>query len=72
MFRPLTKEGGSGPLDAPAQPSEQLSFQIVYERHFDFVWLMTRRFAVPSEAIDDVVQEVFIVVHRRLATAIRN
>lgn len=55
-------------MDAPTQPAEPLSFQIIYERHFDFVWLMTRRFAVPSEAIDDVVQEVFIVVHRKLVT----
>ena len=39
----------------------------VYEDHFDFVWRSARRLGVPESAVDDLVQEVFIVVHRQLA-----
>jgi RNA polymerase sigma-70 factor, ECF subfamily len=40
----------------------------IYQEHFDFVWRSARRLGVPQSAVDDVVQEVFIVVHRQLAT----
>jgi len=40
----------------------------IYEEHFDFVWRSARRLGVPDSAVDDVVQEVFIVVHRQLAS----
>ena len=40
----------------------------VYEQHFDFVWRSARRLGVPESAVDDVVQEVFLVVHRQLAS----
>lgn len=39
----------------------------VYETYFDFVWRSARRLGVASLHVDDVVQEVFLVVHRRLA-----
>jgi RNA polymerase sigma-70 factor, ECF subfamily len=44
------------------------SFRSVYDRYFDFVWTCTRRLGVPADAVDDVVQEVFVVVHARLKT----
>jgi RNA polymerase sigma-70 factor (ECF subfamily) len=44
------------------------SFRAVYEDYFDFVWTCARRMGVPADAIDDVVQEVFITVHGRLCT----
>ena len=40
----------------------------IYQEHFDFVWRSARRLGVPDSAVDDVVQEVFIVVHRQLAS----
>jgi RNA polymerase sigma-70 factor (ECF subfamily) len=40
----------------------------VYEEHFDFVWRFVTHRGVPRSAVDDVVQEVFIVVHRKLGT----
>ncbi|MEM9070226.1 MAG: sigma-70 family RNA polymerase sigma factor [Myxococcota bacterium] len=43
-----------------------LSFSKVYEDHFDFVWRTARRLGIPDAALDDVAQEVFIVVHRKL------
>jgi RNA polymerase sigma-70 factor (ECF subfamily) len=47
--------------------SGQLSFEQVYEASFDFVYRNARRLGVPESATDDVVQEVFLVLHRRLA-----
>lgn len=44
------------------------SFRFVYDHYFDFVWTCTRRLGVPMDAVDDVVQEIFIVVHGRLHT----
>ena len=45
-----------------------LSFRAIYDAHFDFVWTCARHLGVPSDAIDDVVQEIFLVVHARLHT----
>ena len=45
----------------------QPTFERVYEDFFDFVYRNTRRLGVPPSAADDVVQEVFMVLHRRLA-----
>jgi RNA polymerase sigma-70 factor (ECF subfamily) len=39
----------------------------IYLDHVDFVWRNARRLGVPAASADDVVQEVFIVVQRRLA-----
>lgn len=44
----------------------QASFEQVYEASFDFVYRNARRLGVPESAADDVVQEVFMVLHRRL------
>ncbi len=43
-----------------------VSFDDVYLRYVDFVWRSVRRFGVDEGAADDVVQQVFMVVHRRL------
>lgn len=37
----------------------------LYERHFDFVWRLLRRFGVSAANLDDAAQEVFVVAHRR-------
>jgi RNA polymerase sigma-70 factor (ECF subfamily) len=42
------------------------SFAEVYELHFDFVWRSARRLGVPEHNLDDVVQDVFVTVYRRL------
>jgi RNA polymerase sigma-70 factor (ECF subfamily) len=52
---------------ATAEPCCALTLVEVYETHFDFVWRSARRLGVASLHVDDVVQEVFLVVHRRLA-----
>jgi RNA polymerase sigma-70 factor (ECF subfamily) len=43
-----------------------LTFDAVYEAEFDFVYRVVSRLSGSSD-IDDLVQEVFLVVHRRLA-----
>jgi RNA polymerase sigma-70 factor, ECF subfamily len=41
-------------------------FAKVYEAEFAFVWRSALRLGAPAASIDDVVQEIFVVVHRRL------
>jgi RNA polymerase sigma-70 factor (ECF subfamily) len=43
------------------------SFDEVYEQHAAFVWRVLRTFGVSDAQIEDAVQDVFVVVHRRLA-----
>jgi len=52
----------------PGLASEVPPFAVVYEDYFDFVWICARRLGIGSDSIDDVVQEVFIVIHSRLHT----
>lgn len=44
-----------------------LTFDEVYDTNADFVWRSARRLGIGDHAIDDVMQQVFLVVHRRLA-----
>jgi RNA polymerase sigma-70 factor, ECF subfamily len=53
--------------DEPGASGRVASFEVIYERHFDFVWRSLRRLGVPDPALDDATQEVFLVVHRRLS-----
>jgi RNA polymerase sigma-70 factor (ECF subfamily) len=46
--------------------AEVPAFEAVYEQHFDLVYRNVRRLGVPDAGVDDAVQEVFLVVHRRL------
>jgi RNA polymerase sigma-70 factor (ECF subfamily) len=45
-----------------------MTFEELYDREFDFIWRSLRRLGVPHDDISDAVQEVFLVVHRRLAS----
>lgn len=42
------------------------TFEAIYAEHVNFVWRNLRRLGVAPQAIEDAVQDVFIVVHRRL------
>ncbi len=46
--------------------SEPHDFDKVYQDHFAFVWRVSQRLGVSAAHLDDVCQEVFVVVHRRL------
>jgi RNA polymerase sigma-70 factor (ECF subfamily) len=60
----------SGP--DPASPAQRVegvpmerSFQRLYEEHASMVWRGLLRLGVPETAVEDAVQDVFLVVHRR-------
>src|SRR5882724_2269297 len=42
------------------------AFEDVYATHVAFVWRVLRTFGVHEAQIEDAVQDVFVVVHRRL------
>jgi len=46
---------------------EALDFENVYDEHAPFVWRAVVRLGVAEAVVEDIVQEVFLVVHRRLA-----
>jgi RNA polymerase sigma-70 factor, ECF subfamily len=53
---------------SPADASgARLDFDAVYEEQVEFVWRAARRMGVSAADADDVVQDVFVIVHRRLA-----
>lgn len=49
----------------PASPT--FNFVYIYDEYFSFVWRTLRRLGVSEGALDDLAQEVFLVVHRRLS-----
>src|SRR4051812_11374577 len=53
-------------VGAPSEPPRTPHFDQVYQRYVDFVWRSVRRLGVDDGAVDDVVQQVFMVVYRRL------
>lgn len=58
----------AGPASEIRLVSEKmLDFEAIYDDHVDFVFRNVRRLGVPDAHVDDAVQEVFLVVHRRLA-----
>ncbi len=50
-----------------ANLAETLTLRGIYEEHFHFVWRSLRRLGVREADVPDAVQDVFIVVHRKLA-----
>jgi RNA polymerase sigma-70 factor (ECF subfamily) len=70
-----TTAAEDSPAEARPLPEETPTalppFRAVYDDYFDFVWTCTRRLGVPADAVDDVVQDVFVVVHGRLKTVER-
>ncbi len=60
-------------LAVQVEPAERaapsgLTFAPVYDEAFPWVWRAARRLGVHASALDDVTQEVFVVVHRKLHT----
>ena len=53
------------PVTERPKPPARAEFDAFYRAHADFVWRALRRLCVREEALDDALQEVFIVVHRR-------
>jgi RNA polymerase sigma-70 factor (ECF subfamily) len=59
---------GPAPDEPPpsAAATRIATFKQVYDEHFRFVWRSLRRLGVPESDVADTVQDVFLVVHRRL------
>jgi RNA polymerase sigma-70 factor (ECF subfamily) len=47
-------------------PGGRPTFDELYAAHVESLWRSARRLGVADDAIDDVLQQVFIVLHRRL------
>ncbi len=57
------------PNREPSEPppaTSAPSFEEVFREHAAFVWRALRRLGVQDAEVDDLVQEVFLVVHRRM------
>jgi RNA polymerase sigma-70 factor, ECF subfamily len=71
MASPSSVSGFAGAAALAASPlcigHERLpEFKRIYDEHMPFMWRAAHHLGVAPGAIDDVLQEVFIVVHRRL------
>jgi RNA polymerase sigma-70 factor (ECF subfamily) len=54
--------------EAGAREDAPPKLEAVYAAHGDFVWLSLQRLGVRTADLDDMLQEVFAVVHQRLHT----
>lgn len=61
-----TLDVGPSGLDRTVSVAFTTSFDEVYRQHAGFVWRVLRGMGLSESAVDDAVQDVFIVVHRRL------
>jgi RNA polymerase sigma-70 factor (ECF subfamily) len=53
-------QGGELPV------TSSLTVAAIYDEYFEYVWCALKRLGVPPEQLDDAVQDVFLIVHRRL------
>ncbi len=65
---PLTDRDSMQARETLPVLSGPLTFEDVYDTQFSFVWRSILSRGVPRAAVDDVVQEVFMVVHRKLGS----
>jgi RNA polymerase sigma-70 factor (ECF subfamily) len=58
---------GTTTVEAPAPVRvEAPPFRELFEQHAPYVWRVLRRLGVPARDVEDLSQEVFVVVHRKL------
>src|SRR3712207_9221299 len=67
LFRSLAEtylpiSGGAGAA------AHVLDVRAVYREHARFVWLSLQRLGIHLADVDDVAQDVFVIVHKRLRT----
>jgi RNA polymerase sigma-70 factor (ECF subfamily) len=58
---------GVEPLVHTSETAVQLDLGAIYDEHLDFVWRSLHRLGVPPAALEDAAQDVFLVVHRKIA-----
>jgi RNA polymerase sigma-70 factor (ECF subfamily) len=67
--QPEGAQGADGVANERATQGKEegvLAFREIYDAYFGFVWRYAANHRVPPMALDDVVQEVFVVVYSRL------
>lgn len=64
----LTRGIGAGAKDAAAAADASAAVTRIYLANADFVWRSLQRLGIRDPDLDDVLQEVFVVVHQRLHT----
>jgi RNA polymerase sigma-70 factor (ECF subfamily) len=55
------------PAAPPAEPAT-LEVRTIYRENARFVWLSLQRLGIHPSDLDDIAQDVFMIVHRRLDT----
>lgn len=56
------------PAAAAHSKASVAGFEIVYRDHFSFVWRSLRHLGVREADVEDAAQDVFVIVHAKLAT----
>ncbi len=51
-----------------SEPSDKPDVSAVFADHGDFVWQTLQRLGIRDADLDDLLQEVFVVVHRRIGS----
>jgi RNA polymerase sigma-70 factor, ECF subfamily len=49
-----------------AEPDVSARLRALVDAHHEFLWRSVRRLGAPTEQVDDAVQEIFFIAHRRL------
>jgi len=63
---PVTTHEGSAPSPPMRNATDVPSLAEIFRQYAPFVWRALRRLGVPEADVEDVCQEVFVVVHRKL------
>jgi RNA polymerase sigma-70 factor (ECF subfamily) len=69
-MNPSSAIGVLVPAQANARPRD-VSFEEIYAEFFEMIWRAARRLGTPEAHVDDVTQDVFLVLHRRLHDYVR-
>jgi RNA polymerase sigma-70 factor (ECF subfamily) len=76
--RPMIGDDGAHPLptcpslaeaappSTPLSPAASARFRAMVDAHFNFVWRYLRGLGVPSPAVDDATQQVFVVAMSKI------
>jgi len=67
-FRHSASVTSASPLPDLVEPTLPLDVESIHDDYADFVWRTLQRLGVRSQDLEDQLQEVFVVVHRRLVT----
>lgn len=66
--RPRAVHSAGVPISDEAGPAKPLNVAQIHELHADFVWSSLQRLGIQPADLEDSMQDVFVVVHRRLGT----